>query len=55
MTKKKMMMNLITELGHEDNITVAFCNYAESHTLEETKGAYARAQKLIERRASREW
>lgn len=51
MTKKKMMMNLITELGHEDNITVAFCNYAESHTLEETRGAYERARKLIELRA----
>ena len=46
MTKRKMMMNLITELGHEDIITVTFCNYAETHTLEETKGAYERAKRL---------
>lgn len=46
MTKRQMMMNLITELGHEDNITVAFCNYAESHNLAETRGAYERAKRL---------
>jgi hypothetical protein len=46
MTKRQMMMNLINELGHEDTITVAFCNYAETHTLAETRGAYARAKRL---------
>lgn len=46
MTKRQMMMNLIKELGHEDNITVSFCNYAETHTLEETRGAYTRAKRL---------
>lgn len=55
MTKKQMMNAIIRELGFEDNITIAFCNYAETHTLKETKGAYARAKKLIEYRMSREW
>ena len=46
MTKRQMMMNLINELGHEDIITVTFCNYAETHTLAETRRAYARAKRL---------
>lgn len=46
MTKRQMMMNLIKELGHEDTITVAFCKYTETHTLKETKEAYAKAKQL---------
>lgn len=46
MTKRQMMMDLINGLGHEDIITVTFCRYAETHSLAETRGAYARAKRL---------
>ena len=34
MTREEMMLNIITELGHENPTTIWFCNIADSNTAD---------------------